>query len=201
MVRFRAAKVGVKTITPHGALKISGYNNTYKIKFGTTLSTGMPLGANQIYCNGLFRFLTANALTDKIATFHKIDNYDDSISTPEKNSIKTIGVNITGNLNISRNTKLNNVTTCISSLNVSGKTTLNNFTTINSSLNVVGDINTSGLSVLGINTTLSTKQNNLTCSNPFLNTLNTISLKYDNTNLTVDASGNLTVNGDTSHQV
>ena len=40
--------------------------------------------------------------------------------------------------------------------------------------------------------------NNLTFSNPFLNTSNTISLKYDNTKLSVDASGNLTVIGGTS---
>ncbi len=96
-------------------------------------------------------------------------------------------------MNVSKHSKLNGVTTCISSLNVSGKTTLNNITTINSSLNVAGDINTSGLSVFGINTSLSTKQNNLTFSDPFLNTLNKISLKYDNTKLNVDALGNLTV--------
>ena len=44
-------------------------------------------------------------------------------------------------------------------------------------------------------TLLNTKQNNLTFSNPFLNTTNTISLKYDNTKLNIDASGNLTVIG------
>jgi hypothetical protein len=117
----------------------------------------------------------------------------------------------------------NNPSTFISTLNISGNTTLNNATTINSSLNVVGDVNTSGLSVFGINTnlnslstnstlsinnlnttsttifnTLSGKQNNLTFSNPFLNTSNTISLKYDNTKLNVDGSGNLTVIGGTS---
>ena len=46
--------------------------------------------------------------------------------------------------------------------------------------------------------TLSTKQNNLTFSNPFLNTSNTVSLKYDNTKLNIDASRNLTVIGGTS---
>ena len=92
----------------------------------------------------------------------------------------------------------NNPSTFVSTLNVSGNTTLNNATTIRTTLNVLGDINTSGLSVFGINTTLSTKQNNLTFSNPFLNTSNTISLKYDNTKLNVDASGNLTVIGGTS---
>jgi hypothetical protein len=92
----------------------------------------------------------------------------------------------------------NNPSTFVSTLNVSGNTTLNNATTIRTTLNVLGDVTTSGLSVFGINTTLSTKQNNLTFSNPFLNTSNTISLKYDNTKLNVDASGNLTVIGGTS---
>jgi hypothetical protein len=59
-----------------------------------------------------------------------------------------------------------------------------------SSLSAVGDINTSGLSVFN---TLSGKQNNLTFSNPLLHTSNTVSLKYDNTELNVDASGKLTV--------
>jgi hypothetical protein len=59
--------------------------------------------------------------------------------------------------------------------------------------------------MLGINnlnatssTLLSTKQNNLTFSNPFLNTTDTISLKYDDTKLNIDASGNLTVINGTS---
>ncbi len=39
--------------------------------------------------------------------------------------------------------------------------------------------------------------NNLTFSDPLLNTSNTISLKYDNTKLNVDASGNLIVIGGT----
>jgi hypothetical protein len=42
------------------------------------------------------------------------------------------------------------------------------------------------------------EKKNLTFSNPFLNTSNTISLKCDNTKLNVDASGNLTVIGGTS---
>jgi len=52
-------KVGINTTTPQGALEVVGYNNTYRIKFGTTLSTGTPYGANRIYSNGLFRFLSA----------------------------------------------------------------------------------------------------------------------------------------------
>jgi hypothetical protein len=43
------------------------------------------------------------------------------------------------------------------------------------------------------------KQNNLSFSKPWLSTTNSISLKYDNTKLNVDASGNLTVIGGTSH--
>jgi hypothetical protein len=45
----------------------------------------------------------------------------------------------------------NNPSTFVSTLNVSGNTTLNNATTIRTTLNVLGDINTSGLSVFGIN--------------------------------------------------
>ena len=47
-------------------------------------------------------------------------------------------------------------------------------------------------------TIFTTKQNNLTFSNPFLNTSNTVSLKYDDTKLNIDASGNLTVINGTS---
>ncbi len=50
-----SGKVGINTVAPQGALEISGYNNSYKIKFGTTLSTGVPLGANQIYSNGVLK--------------------------------------------------------------------------------------------------------------------------------------------------
>ncbi len=49
-------KVGINTTTPQGALEIFGYNNSYRIKFGTTLSTGTPYGANRIYSNGLLDF-------------------------------------------------------------------------------------------------------------------------------------------------
>jgi hypothetical protein len=73
--------------------------------------------------------------------------------------------------------------TFVSSLNISGNTTLNHATTISSSLNVVGDINTSGSSVFGTNSSLSTKQNNFTFYYPLLNSSNVISLKYDNTKL------------------
>ena len=46
-----------------------------------------------------------------------------------------------------------------------------------------------------LTTGLAAKQATLTFSNPFLNTSNTLSLKYDATKLNVDASGNLTVIG------
>ncbi len=57
-------------------------NNSYRIKLGTILSTGTRYGANRIYCNGLFRFLSTH-YTDEIATFHRIDNYDDPIHATE----------------------------------------------------------------------------------------------------------------------
>ena len=163
-------KVGINTTTPQGALEIVGYNNSYRIKFGTTLSTGTPLGANRIYSNGLFRFLSTY-YTDEIATFHRIDNYDDPINAIEYFSIKTSGVNVTANLNISGTTTLNNNTTCMSSLNVSGVTTLNNVTSCISSLNVTGfttlsnnttcisSLNVSGTTTLNNNTTLSSSLN------------------------------------------
>ncbi len=55
------------------------------------------MGANRIYCNGLFRFLSTH-YTDEIATFHRIDNYDDPINAIEYFSIKTSGINVTGNI-------------------------------------------------------------------------------------------------------
>jgi hypothetical protein len=80
-------------------------------------------------------------------------------------------------------TNVNNLST-YSALNISNlqatSTTFFNKTNF-SSLNVVDDINTPGLSVFGTNSALSSKQNNLTFSHPFLNTSRTISLKYDNT--------------------
>jgi hypothetical protein len=96
---------------------------------------------------------------------------------------------LTGSSTLSNlNSLSTNSTLSINNLNATSTTIFNktNF----SSLSVVGDINTSGLSVFN---TLSGKQNNLTFSNPLLNTSNSISLKYDNTKLNVDASGNLTV--------
>ena len=44
-----------------------------------------------------------------------------------------------------------------------------------------------------INTTLSTKQNNLTFNNPLLNTSNTITFKYNSAQFNIDASGNLSL--------
>ncbi len=42
-----------------------------------------------------------------------------------------------------------------------------------------------------MNSTLSNKQNNLTFSNPFLKTSNTISLKYNSAQFNIDSSGHL----------
>ena len=86
-------KVGINTITPQGALEVVGYNYPYRIKFGTTLSNGVVSGANRIYSNGLFRFLSAY-YTDEIATFHRIDNYDDPLNATEYFSVKTTGINV-----------------------------------------------------------------------------------------------------------
>ncbi len=105
-------------------------------------------------------------------------------STLSINIFNTTSTTIFNNLNsLSTNSTLS-----INNLNATSTTIFNktNF----SSLSVVGDMNTSGLSVFN---TLSGKQNNSTFSNPLLNTSNTISLKYDNTKLNVDTSGNLTV--------
>jgi hypothetical protein len=49
-------------------------------------------------------------------------------------------------------------------------------------------------------TNLNTKQNNLTFSNPFLNTSNTITLKCKSAQFNIDASGNLNLISDTSSQ-
>jgi hypothetical protein len=81
------------------------------------------------------------------------------------------------------------LTSRLESLDVSGFTSLKNATTFRASLNKVGNINTSGLSVFGINSALSTNQNNSTFSNPFLNASSTISLKYDGTKFNIDAPG------------
>jgi hypothetical protein len=84
---------------------------------------------------------------------------------------------------------INSHTTSISNINATNTTLLgliNGHTTSISNLNATAT------------TLLTTKQNNLTFSNPLLNTTNTISLKYDNTKLNVDASGNLTVISGTS---
>ena len=51
-----------------------------------------------------------------------------------------------------------------------------------------------------INTTLGTKQNNLTFSNPFLNTSNTITLKYNTAQFNIDSNGNLNLISSTSSQ-
>ena len=51
-----------------------------------------------------------------------------------------------------------------------------------------------------INTALGTKQANLTFSNPFLNTSNTLSLKYNAAQFNIDASGNLNLISGTSSQ-
>ena len=82
-----SGKVGINTTEPQGALEVVGYINPYRIKFGTTLSNGTAYGANRIYCNVLFRFLSTY-YTDEIATFHRIDNYDDPINSTEYFSIK-----------------------------------------------------------------------------------------------------------------
>jgi hypothetical protein len=42
-----------------------------------------------------------------------------------------------------------------------------------------------------LNTLVTNKQDNLTFSNPFLNSSNTISLKYNSTQFNIDSSGNL----------
>ena len=49
-------------------------------------------------------------------------------------------------------------------------------------------------------TNLSAKQNNLTFSNPFLNTSNTITLKYNTAQFNIDSSGNLNLISGTSSQ-
>ncbi len=74
-----SGKVGINTTRPQRALEVVGYNTPWRIKFGTTTSTGTVYGANRIYSNGILRFLTAYN-TDEIATFHRIDNYDDPIN-------------------------------------------------------------------------------------------------------------------------
>ena len=94
-------------------------------------------------------------------------------------------------------TNLNSLSTnsilSINNLNTTSTTVFNNLNSLSSN---------SILSINNLNATsttlFTTKQNNLTFSNPFLNTSNTVSLKYDNTKLNIDASGNLTVIGGTS---
>ena len=119
---------------------------------------------------------------------------------------------------VSGNTTLNNATTCMSSLNVAGNiigsgTALTNLNynsitnkpdlTVYATNTILNSYSTSSmLAINNLNSTsttlLNTKQNNLTFSNPFLNTTNTISLKYDSAKLNIDASGNLTVVNGTS---
>jgi hypothetical protein len=115
-----------------------------------------------------------------------INNHTTQISN--LNATSTSIFNNLNSLSSSSILSINSHTTQISNLQSTSGTLFNktNF----SSLSVVGDINISGLSVFN---TLSGKQNNLTFSNPLLNTSNTVSLKYDSTKLNVDASGNLTV--------
>ncbi len=117
-----------------------GNNNRYRIKFGTTISTGIPFGANRICSNGVIIFWSTY-YTDEIATFHRIDNYDIHINAAECLSIKTSGINVTPNLNISGTTTwnitINNGTLNIS-LNMSG------YRNIRSSLVVLEDESVSG---------------------------------------------------------
>ncbi len=93
-----------------------GYNNSYRIQFGTKLSTGTPYGANITYSNGEIRFLsTYYTDSDEKATFHRMDHYDDPVHATEYFSMKTTE-NVTANLNVSGTTTLNKSTSCIASL-------------------------------------------------------------------------------------
>jgi hypothetical protein len=124
------------------------------------MNGGMSIVDASTYTNQYQLLISAPTLT----TNSTLQTIQHNIGFNQILDLQPIG----GSIKLSRNT------TALSNLNVSGNTTLNNSTTINSKLNVVGDINTSGLSVFGNNTLLLTKQNNLTFSNPFLNTSNTI---------------------------
>jgi hypothetical protein len=121
----------------------------------------------------------AGRLVGSESTFYNLISLS-TFSTLSINNLNALATPICNKTNFT-NLYVSGASTVLSSLNVLGNTTLNNATTINSSLNVVGDINTSGLSVFGINSSLSTKQNNLTFNYPLLNSSNIISLKYDNT--------------------
>ena len=69
---------------------------------------------------------------------------------------------------------------------------------MNSNLNSMSSY--SYLNLSSTSSLLTTKQNNLTFSNPFLNTSNTISLKYNSAQFNIDASGNLNLISGTSSQ-
>jgi hypothetical protein len=144
---------------------------------------------NSLSTNSILSINRLNATSN--TTFYNLISLS-TYSTLSINNLNGLATTIYNKTNFT-NLYVSGASTVLSSLNVSGNTTLNNATTINSSLNVAGDINTSGLSVFGINTSLSTKQNNLTFNYPLLNSSNTISLKYDNTKLKIDALGKLTI--------
>ena len=103
---------------------------------------------------------------------------------------------------------INNLNATSSTLldSIYGNITISNLSaTITTLFTNLNDLSTnSTLAINNLNATsttlFTTKQNNSIFSNPFLNTSNTISLKNDNTKLSIDGIGNLTVIRGTSSQ-
>ena len=87
---------------------------TFKLKFGGYYAP------NRIYSTGSFRFYSSYPYTnaDSIMAVGTIPDYNNPSSTGEiiYMSLNTQGLALTGYLNVSGTTTLNNATTCMSSL-------------------------------------------------------------------------------------
>jgi hypothetical protein len=190
--------------------------NTTLLGIGTSISA---LNYNNITLNKPTNFQSDYNTT----VINKPDLSVYAIKSNVDTSLNAINTSLSNKQNLlSTNTNLLGIGTSISALNYNN-ITLNkptNFqsdwssTIINKPTNFQSDwnstiINKPDLSVYAIkstvdtslntiNTTLSNKQNNLTFSNPFLNTSNTITLKYNSAQFNIDASGNLNLISGTS---
>ena len=69
--------VGIGNTNPTGILEIkNSYLTPVKFKIGHY----GRWAANQIFCDGFFRFLTSHTLSNEVAYFGYVDNYDDPIN-------------------------------------------------------------------------------------------------------------------------
>ena len=119
-------------------------------------------------------------------------------------TVYAIKSNVDSSLNNLTNTKQNTLTFSSPLINTSNNITidLSAYDTIALRNSALGSylLSSTASSTYATISNLSAKQNNLTFSNPFLNTSNTITLKYNTAQFNIDSSGNLNLISGTSSQ-